>query len=783
MTSCGALERAMDINGMPDTIIDDMDPMLDDISSPTSQEEVRPMTPPDFLAHHDTVPRESFKRLAPPQRHTHLATFGAALTSLGSAGTVYVNQTLRKAQTYAETTRSELRRVAPTSPRRRQQYPTPGVPHTTYAELTTKYPSTISHIVSPNNSNLVRRSSPREMAPIEGGSNLSLRSASSALGMKLAPIPEALREVWAKAAEAAEGAAAGVTGDGKGAGRRFPNRRVPVARTPEEEEAILNSIPDLVSTLSGFDASPEEQQQAAVTLRETLQTAGPMFNAVREATIDAEAIPALLQLVYSSPEVGEVCWILQLLGASLDPEDRCKRAILDEHGVVMLIDVCERAGLSESARAHCLAALYNLAIGCDDLLDVYAQSTELLRAILADIREGEAFGAQPGLRLLRLITSDTDDARLTRLTEHGVLDAVVDRFKMDGPLSNAQVAALPCLLNLVKGSAERAQRVAVLDANGGRLTARLMELRRLLQNKACPSLLERGMASVVALAMGPAFASSKSDPKAQSASADKALKDVDEVLARMRVGRRLSVEGGSTPRSSLETPSSSTGWATIAEDGADNAVTQSEGGASTTTGPQNKLVNAMRGAWGNAPARLASAKRKLALFGATATGFASNTGTRNATETDKPTWDEPVLDPDDPNEVMMRVVTEKTLRKEFMKAGGRCTPAQIAGRFKKSLNDREYGPENRVRFRDIIDRICVPEKAVENGETVFYLQLRPDLPPIQTRTPPRASAPNSPPRHKGDTAVVVDAAPEPHDTTVVPVHEHRSSPTSVVSLS
>jgi hypothetical protein len=55
-------------------------------------------------------------------------------------------------------------------------------------------------------------------------------------------------------------------------------------------------------------------------------------------------------------------------------------------------------------------------------------------------------------------------------------------------------------------------------------------------------------------------------------------------------------------------------------------------------------------------------------------------------------------------------------------------PAQIAARFEDQLNDPMYGLENRVRFRDVIDRICLPKAVVDvDGQSVLMtLVLRPE---------------------------------------------------------
>lgn len=87
----------------------------------------------------------------------------------------------------------------------------------------------------------------------------------------------------------------------------------------------------------------------------------------------------------------------------------------------------------------------------------------------------------------------------------------------------------------------------------------------------------------------------------------------------------------------------------------------------------------------------------------------------------------PVLDTKDPQEKILRRVTEQTLRKEFRSSGGECTPIQIADRFKDQLNDPSYGLENRVRFRDVIDRIARPMMVQEqDGTMVQKLVLRPE---------------------------------------------------------
>jgi hypothetical protein len=538
-------------------------------------------------------------------------------------------------------------------------------------------------------------------------------------------------------------------------------------RTEEENEALLARIPDLVATLGGFGASPEEKDIAAIELRKTLQIAGPVFDAAREATVDADAVctcsplspairscfvaalylkrrasthmctlyaahtqvPILLQLVYSATDVAEVCWILQLVGASLNPADPCKQSILDEHGVVMLIDVCDRASQSEQARSHCLAALYNLAIGREDLKEVYAQSTELLRAILGDIKDADVSGPQPGLRLLRLMLTEAPEERIAQLANFGMLDAVTSTLKIDGVLTHAQVSALPCLIFLVRGSPDRGAAVAETDAKGGQVVATLAELRKRLLSKATPSLLERGVASLFSITKSGGSGSphdSQGLLKPESMAASRALTDTENVLKLIRAA-------GGYPISALETPSNS-------DDGAASAE------------PPSNLAGSMWGAIGSRAATLASAKRKLALLGTTAREFAIGTASRKAAVEDSTGNTEPVLDFDDPNEVMMRRVTEKTLRSEFTKAGGRVTPTQIAERFKQSLNDREYGPENRVRFRDVIDRIAIPEVVEENGESVCYLQLRADLPPP---TPTRPS--NNPNSHLS-ASLTVDTA-------------------------
>jgi hypothetical protein len=87
---------------------------------------------------------------------------------------------------------------------------------------------------------------------------------------------------------------------------------------------------------------------------------------------------------------------------------------------------------------------------------------------------------------------------------------------------------------------------------------------------------------------------------------------------------------------------------------------------------------------------------------------------------------EPTLDAADPNEKLLRRVTEQTLRREFKLAGGKVTPTQIADRFRSQLVDTSYGAENRARFRAVIDRIAEPVMIRIDDALTQYLVLRQD---------------------------------------------------------
>ena len=136
------------------------------------------------------------------------------------------------------------------------------------------------------------------------------------------PMPSSLRSMFG-------GGAAGATAHTPGHGNKASSSQVSPTRIRSrgDEQALLESIPNFVATLTSYEAIPEDKHKAVVGLRTALQEACVMrvFNRAREAAVDTDAIPVLLQMAYDKKDVADTCWALQLIGAATNPADRCKQ--------------------------------------------------------------------------------------------------------------------------------------------------------------------------------------------------------------------------------------------------------------------------------------------------------------------------------------------------------------------------------------------------------------------------------------------------------------------------
>jgi len=70
---------------------------------------------------------------------------------------------------------------------------------------------------------------------------------------------------------------------------------------------LMQSIPKNIATLCGFDVEETNKESALVGLRQALQSAGPLFDQARATAVNADAIPILLQLLYSSTAAWSHC--------------------------------------------------------------------------------------------------------------------------------------------------------------------------------------------------------------------------------------------------------------------------------------------------------------------------------------------------------------------------------------------------------------------------------------------------------------------------------------------
>eukprot|EP00039_Didymoeca_costata_P029604 m.25436 g.25436 ORF g.25436 m.25436 type:complete len:543 (+) comp7706_c0_seq1:120-1748(+) len=436
----------------------------------------------------------------------------------------------------------------------------------------------------------------------------------------------------------------------------------------EEEE---DEVTVLVKSLTSLEDSLATKTSSSDQLR-TLVLKGD--NLYKEKILEAGGIPALLDLMDTESQES-ACHTLQCLVGTTDEHDNCKLAIIACGGLPILKSVIANHANSDKTRSHAVATIINVMHSSDERKDMLVSDDVFLQSIRSLLHQTtEVSGmARSAATFVRNVVVGSE-RRKQIIADCGVIHELCgllspNSYNND---SNSRLVIAPVM------AACALQALAIKSPQRIKLILRDVHV------------IENLKALIRILEPRNSLGFAKTSPHTGYINAG----DI-----RACKGLCTSLEDH------LKSPNKPllTNAFTILQDAAVRAA--QHGKAITTTG-KSSLFDGRKG----------TKQNQDTLIGLPA-GQGQFAG--------KP---EPVLDLEDPQEKMLRRVTEQTLRREFKTAGGECTPLQIADRFKTQLSDPEYGLENRVRFSDVIDRIAeTVMRREKNGELVQVLVLKPEF--------------------------------------------------------
>eukprot|EP00041_Stephanoeca_diplocostata_P019606 m.425831 g.425831 ORF g.425831 m.425831 type:complete len:882 (+) comp21348_c0_seq3:166-2811(+) len=454
-------------------------------------------------------------------------------------------------------------------------------------------------------------------------------------------------------------------------------------------DAKVELIPEYFEALLNPCSDGDQKFRAIQCLRILAQQTQPTHgrgelegqNPAQIIASNDDGVRALLNLLYNADVCVECAWTLQCLAGNGNEDNVAKMAIENASGVVMLMDIIQMDPITESKQpmlpARCLACLYNLCIVSEPLRDLLAANASFVAILFEMLQEcAPSLARKAAIRMLTMLATGCDawkqalaaSSAIQRLCD--TLPAEYDRVVMHGVIS--------CLGGLVDENAARLDQLRQVSDIRPKLHALLETGDKHGMAYLSMATLSRLSSQAFNQHIVGAIVGRPTGPAAMGNTDSQCAKDVAELLAR------------------LENPDADEDpdIATAVAGNAATVETSATGGGNWV----NRFLPFRKDS-GASPAKTGSPTRTTAVA-----------------------VDVPVLDARDPKEVMLRQVTEQTLRREFQTSGGQCTPLQIALRFKQQLNDPDYGSENRVRFRDVIDRIAEP-KTIQDPATGALTQV------------------------------------------------------------
>ena len=531
------------------------------------------------------------------------------------------------------------------------------------------------------------------------------------------------------------------------------------AATAEDEAAredvraaqteVLDAIPDMVDSLRDFSEN-DEAKLATVNALRVIATRGKIGGKdARLLVLEADAVPALVNLLHN-PVVSEASsWALQVLAAVNNPTDPCREEIINCSGLVVMMDMVVHRSPPNTHKRHCVCCMHNLALGSDFVKDLFANDRPFVEALLEHLDD-------PTMRstsavLLAQMSVGSDD-RKDALGDVGAIEIISDTLVNlpDAELVTKAPLSL-CLRALIEDDPERAFKLQQNSLTVSKLSLMVHD------SESAGAIVKAKLNRWGFAAVGSTPASSTKSKqeryqahlrtivaavKRVSTTRNEAGKVLEVGQARIQSNRTYnSSPGTSSPASAAAEIHTHSSTVTVDPTAPDGDV-----GSTLSTAVWSKLGSAA-GSIGESAHRklskLATAKRTLGFsrpsflnrgtadpFDGTTTNRAvSPTSTSSKKVRSKRSFSpEPKLNAADPNERLLRRVTEQTLRREFKLAGGKVTPTQIADRFRSQLVDPDYGAENRARFRAVIDRIAEPVMVRIDDALTQYLVLRQENP-------------------------------------------------------
>ena len=458
----------------------------------------------------------------------------------------------------------------------------------------------------------------------------------------------------------------------------------------------------------------------------------------------AGAIPVLIDLLGMPIAIEHAASTLQCLLGTADPAHPCKDAVFVFGGVEVMADLVGlESTASEEAKSHVVACLLNLMHSSNSRKDALIEIPGLVDSVIAQL-EGEVLLARrAAVTFIRNLTVGSQDrkdrvvaagaipklAAVIKLPERKVHTAVAQRYlvvRVQGAVTLQSLAhERPDSVKMMvaeDGLLETLREVLRLCAKGSGTFAkftRALPLPAGIESKDIKAI--EALCSTLKCALG-RDAPDGSEPATPSRIARQlsdAAKRVAGTVADTAKAAADSAKAAAADYRSSGSSSNSRGGTGAFERAAAAAAAEtaevSEMNGVEFTVPFGDFLN--DGTAGNMSTAInviappeetpLRPRRSWLPFGKTAAEKAAEEeaaaaiAAAKAAKTPKFTGPMPVLDHNDPQEKILRRVTEQTLRKEFRSSGGECTPTQIAERFKDQLNDPTYGLENRVRFRPV----------------------------------------------------------------------------------